>query len=99
FSELRQGFDETKGKCLFGLSERKFLKLLHMAEAAGVVQLVQRDVEATDCLEVPQELEIPARPPVDVKLDIRPVGDEAGSLLQLMARERLVELNDRAIRL
>jgi hypothetical protein len=55
--------------------------------------------EATDCLEVPQEIEILARPPVDVKLDIGPVGDQAGSLLQLMTRERLVELNDRAIRL
>jgi hypothetical protein len=42
---------------------------------------------------------LPARPPVDVKLDIGPVGDQAGSLLQLMARERLIELNDRAIRL
>ena len=81
FSELRQGFDETKGKFLFGLSEGKFLKLLQMAEPADVVQLIKRDVEATDCLEVPQEVEILARPPVDGKLDIGPVGDQAASLL------------------
>jgi hypothetical protein len=99
FSELRQAFDEMKGKCLFGLAERKFLKLLHMAEPADVVQLVKRDVEATDCLEVAQEIEILARPPVHVKLDIGPLGDQAGSLLQLITRQRPVELNDRAIRL
>src|SRR5690242_8919547 len=95
-SELRQTFDETKREFFLGLPESKLLKLLHMAEAADVVQLVKRDVEATDCLEVPQEVEILARPPVDVKLDIGPVGDQAGSLLPLMAREGLVELNDRA---
>jgi hypothetical protein len=81
FSELRQAFDEMKGKFLFGLSEGKFLKLLQMAEPADVVQLIKRDVEATDCLEVPQEVEILARPPVDGKLDIGPVGDQAASLL------------------
>src|SRR5262249_4681204 len=96
--ELRQDFEKTQREFLPRLAEGQLPQTTRQMEEAGdVVELVKGDVETLQIWEVAQEAEVAPIPAVDIKLDVRPVGHQAGRLLQMRSREELVELDDAAI--
>jgi hypothetical protein len=66
-------------------------------QAGEVLELIELQIKAPEILEGPEEIEIPARQSIDVKLDLRPVSHELSRVLQFGRRQGLTELDNLAL--
>src|ERR1051326_7389348 len=97
-AQSRQRLEEAQGEPLMGCAERERLEIgAEVGETGDVIDIPDGEMQAPECLEVPEELEV-LDPTEDVELDVGPIAHQARHQPQSLLALRRGELDGPALR-